>query len=65
MIAASKEDDARRKAAMEYEASRTGHEALHEVQRGNRSRWSDHAMIYDWHGEIDLEPETWSWFGRW
>jgi hypothetical protein len=33
MIAASKEGDARRKVTMEYEASRTGHEALQEVHR--------------------------------
>jgi 2-polyprenyl-3-methyl-5-hydroxy-6-metoxy-1,4-benzoquinol methylase len=47
---------------MDYGASRSSHEAQDEVQRGNRSWWSDNPMTYDWHGEIDLKPRTRAWF---
>jgi len=47
---------------MKYEDSRSQPQTPDDVQRGNRSWWSDNPMTYDWHGEIGLAPGTREWF---
>jgi len=47
---------------MKYEDSRSDRQAPDDVQRGNRSWWSENPMTYDWHGEISLTRGTRQWF---
>lgn len=47
---------------MRFEDSRSDAQIPVDVQRGNRSWWSDHPMTYDWHGNINLARGTRAWF---
>src|SRR5262245_34816574 len=44
------------------DAKRTDEMDWEEVQRGNRSWWSENPMAYDWHGEIGAPRLSREWF---
>jgi 2-polyprenyl-3-methyl-5-hydroxy-6-metoxy-1,4-benzoquinol methylase len=44
------------------DAKRTDEMSWEEVQRGNRSWWSENPMAYDWHGEIEVPRFSREWF---
>lgn len=47
---------------MKYQDHRTQSQTPDEVQRGNRSWWSDNPMTYDWGGKITVPRGTRGWF---
>lgn len=47
---------------MKYRDHRSNSQSPDDVQRGNRSWWSDNPMTYDWEGEITIPRGTREWF---
>jgi 2-polyprenyl-3-methyl-5-hydroxy-6-metoxy-1,4-benzoquinol methylase len=47
---------------MKLRDSRSNRQTPDDVQRGNRSWWSDNPMTYDWHGEVSPSRGTREWF---
>ena len=47
---------------MKFDDSRSHPQTPNDVQRGNRSWWSQNPMTYDWHGDISLARGTREWF---
>jgi 2-polyprenyl-3-methyl-5-hydroxy-6-metoxy-1,4-benzoquinol methylase len=52
----------RMRMAMKFRDSRSDPQTVDDVQRGNRSWWSENPMTYDWHGNISLATGTRDWF---
>jgi 2-polyprenyl-3-methyl-5-hydroxy-6-metoxy-1,4-benzoquinol methylase len=47
---------------MKLKDSRSHPQAPDDVQRGNRSWWSENPMTYDWHGDVSSVRGTREWF---